>query len=145
VAYKVAHVQIPDPPTMPQDGQQILRFSGTIQAVSPYDVPRQTLTVLLPSTDIHELSEPQASGSAKVSGMKVLYTGLKNTGAFQVEPLELRYRSDYMFIHFLSVDRVITVCASPIVPFAFLKVVQICRCVLLIQSAHRLQASDFGL
>jgi hypothetical protein len=103
---------------MPQEGQQILRFSGTIQAVSPYAVPQQALTVLLPSTDIHEHSKPQASGSANVSGMKVLYTGLKNTGAFGAEPLELRYRSEYPFIHFLSVDRVITVCASLIVPSA---------------------------
>jgi hypothetical protein len=97
---------------MAQAGHQIMLFKGTIQALSPYDVPQQSLSVLLPSNELYEHSKPERSGSAKAVGMKLQYTGLENTGAFGAEPLELRYRSEYLFIHFSSVDRSITVRTS---------------------------------
>jgi hypothetical protein len=105
----LAHAQVPDPPTMPQDGTQIMTFSGTIQAPSPYFVATQSLVINLPTTELFEHSKPQTGGSAKVEGMRLMYSGLKDTAPFATEPMGLRFRQNHQFVHFMSVDRSIWV------------------------------------
>ena len=73
----------------------------------------QKLTVQLPSHDLAESSNlDKGKGTKNVAGRKVTYTELKDTAPFEAAPLWLRYRNHHPFVHFLSVDREITVGTS---------------------------------
>jgi Ribophorin I len=110
VEYELAHAQVPDPPTMQQDGKQIMLFTTTIQALSPYPIAKQSLSVKLPNAEIFEWTKfsKRSEGAVSQRGPTVEYKGMTGSKPFEARELELRYRHNRPFLHFLSVDRDIT-------------------------------------
>ena len=102
----MAHLQHPEPAVIEQGQEQLVRFAGTLHAVSPYVVASQRLTVALPSTALleHTRAHPVA-----VSGSRVTYGWFDPRGPWDAAPLTLRFKNHSPFLHVLRLERDIVV------------------------------------
>ena len=97
-----------NPPQVAQHESQLVEYSGTIQAISPYVVTTQSTTVKLASEKVETFSKPEGMSASK-SGSSVSYKGIKNTQPLRTEPLHVHFRSNKPFLHILDLQRDITV------------------------------------